>query len=429
MDEITVDKFSSTRNVTVLHCTVENQGAVPDLSTFANCTPEFMKDSWFKSIYLSNIFIIIAIGGIGNLLTLLSVPYVFVRYPVTRYKFPWLQNPMTILILHLSLCDFLYCTLGLPFITLPTLYGYFPYSKRVCRLTSLLRNLNAYSEFLTIACIALLRFKGLIKERFALPQTGNGFETPLRMIILCLLIWILSFVIISPRVFGVKEPDFGGFGYNPVGLCNVVHGTKYSPAGLVFSVGFAVPYCILVNLSYVVLACVIKQRARSNSLDRHRAHFDKATKMLMLLSISFLVFSGPLTIKKWAGVYIKDEDVKNYITLISYSWYWWTYTVHFLVYSLCLEDFPKIYSLFLNDLLKPMALPEQATTTEPQPPFQLQIHPQTQPATPEGLELTENRNQPIQINNIFIYEQTLNTKNDSFNNLSRKQNVLRRNSV
>ena len=36
--------------------------AVPDLSTFANCTPEFMKDSWFKSIYLSNIFIIIAIG-------------------------------------------------------------------------------------------------------------------------------------------------------------------------------------------------------------------------------------------------------------------------------------------------------------------------------------------------------------------------------
>ena len=76
-----------------------------------------------------------------------------------------------------------------------------------------------------------------------------------------------------------------------------------------------------------------------------------------------------------------------------------------------------------------MALPEQATTTEPQPPFQLQIHPQTQPATPEGLELTENRNQPIQINTIFIYEQTLNTKNDSFNNLSRKQNVLRRNSV
>ena len=28
MDEITVDKFSSTRNVTVLHCTVENQGYV-----------------------------------------------------------------------------------------------------------------------------------------------------------------------------------------------------------------------------------------------------------------------------------------------------------------------------------------------------------------------------------------------------------------
>ena len=80
-------------------------------------------------------------------------------------------------------------------------------------------------------------------------------------------------------------------------------------------------------------------------------------------------------------------------------------------------------------MLKPLALPEQATTTEPQPQFQLQIHPQPQPADPEGLELTENRNQPIQINNIFIYEQTNNTKNESFNNISRKQNVLRRNSV
>ena len=49
------------------------------------------------------------------------------------------------------------------------------------------------------------------------------------------------------------------------------------------------------------------------------------TKRIVLNS-NLIFFS----VSEWAGVYIKDEDVKNYITLISYSWYWWTYTVHFL---------------------------------------------------------------------------------------------------
>ena len=45
------------------------------------------------------------------------------------------------------------------------------------------------------------------------------------------------------------------------------------------------------------------------------------------------VFNSDLiffSVSEWAREYIKDEDVKNYITLISYSWYWWTYTIHFL---------------------------------------------------------------------------------------------------
>ena len=85
------------------------------------------------------------------------VPLSNFRYPSTRFKYPWITNPITILILHLSFCDLLYCLFGLPFLTLPPLYGYFPFSKRTCRVTSLLRNLNAYAEFLTIALIALLR--------------------------------------------------------------------------------------------------------------------------------------------------------------------------------------------------------------------------------------------------------------------------------
>ncbi|XP_023347156.1 uncharacterized protein LOC111715981 [Eurytemora carolleeae] len=63
-----------------------------------NCTPGFLKDSWFKSFYLTNIFVIIAIGGIGNLLTIVSVCCVFLKNPSTRLKYPWIKNPLIILL-------------------------------------------------------------------------------------------------------------------------------------------------------------------------------------------------------------------------------------------------------------------------------------------------------------------------------------------
>ena len=46
-----------------------------------------------------------------------------IRYPD---KVPELKTSKAILIFHLSLTDFLYCTLGLPFIVATLYYGYFP---------------------------------------------------------------------------------------------------------------------------------------------------------------------------------------------------------------------------------------------------------------------------------------------------------------
>ena len=45
------------------------------------------------------------------------------RYPD---KFPEVSTSKAILILHLSLTDFLYCTLGLPLIVATLYHGYFP---------------------------------------------------------------------------------------------------------------------------------------------------------------------------------------------------------------------------------------------------------------------------------------------------------------
>ena len=50
-------------------------------------------------------------GGFGNLLTLLSIPYVRMKYGT---EFSLLQLNSVVLILHLSFTDLLYCLLGFP---------------------------------------------------------------------------------------------------------------------------------------------------------------------------------------------------------------------------------------------------------------------------------------------------------------------------
>ena len=91
-----------------------------------------------------------------------------IRYPD---RVPELKTSKAILIFHLSLTDFLYCTLGLPFIVATLHYGYFPYvegnffkkceieiscraSASLCSYSALVRNLIAYADFLTMAALS-----------------------------------------------------------------------------------------------------------------------------------------------------------------------------------------------------------------------------------------------------------------------------------
>ena len=51
------------------------------------------------------------------------------RYPDS---FPWLGGTSSVLILHLSLCDFLYCSTGLPVFLSIFINGYFTWVSSSC---------------------------------------------------------------------------------------------------------------------------------------------------------------------------------------------------------------------------------------------------------------------------------------------------------
>ena len=56
-------------------------------STIQNCVPNALKDSRIRNTMILNQFLILTIGGGGNLLTLISVPYAYYKY---QSSFPYL---------------------------------------------------------------------------------------------------------------------------------------------------------------------------------------------------------------------------------------------------------------------------------------------------------------------------------------------------
>merc|ERR1719450_283947 len=100
---------------------------------------------------LLNQLLIFIIGGLGNILTLVAIPYVKHKY---GSEFSLLQLSSVVLMLHLSVSDLLYAVLGLPNFIRVYLLRDGVIEEGSCYYPSLLRHLVAYVDFNTIGMIA-----------------------------------------------------------------------------------------------------------------------------------------------------------------------------------------------------------------------------------------------------------------------------------
>jgi hypothetical protein len=112
----------------VIECTLSGLG------NHTGCQPAGVAEH--RDLLAANMAAVILVGTVTNTLTLAALPYAIFRWlparpSVPRYpaQFPWLGGGSTVLLLHLSLCDFLYCTLGLPFLLSTLLHGHFEYGR------------------------------------------------------------------------------------------------------------------------------------------------------------------------------------------------------------------------------------------------------------------------------------------------------------
>ena len=114
-----------------------------------------------------------------------------------------------------------------------------------------MRDLIKYADFLTMAAIALTSSIGLI-----LPQLHRCIVGTPTAIGTCFVLWLLSFVIISPIVFGydLLGYNFGRFGWNAGGgRCDVIHleseeRSRFQGDGA-YVYGMAIP-CVVISIRY-----------------------------------------------------------------------------------------------------------------------------------------------------------------------------------
>ena len=282
-------------------------------SSSSSCMPH----SWSQDslVFVANICLIVVVGGLGNLLTLVAVPWAARNHPD---RFPHLYSLPTLLLLHLSLCDLLYLLLGLPMAITSSVLS----SNVFCDVATVVRNVVAVADFYTMAAIALTRSIGILQS---LGFREIVCKRKLSTLWTLVVIWVLSFLNNSFFIWSTLNM----FGYKIRAMI----------------IGVIVP-CFTTFISYLSAGLYLSYHlVKQNELTNHKSAI-KQTKLqvhLFVLTVSYLFFMIPMIVVDTGFV------TEEWVSKILYSVYWWMFCLNFIIYLVFIKDFQTIYGMFLRD--------------------------------------------------------------------------------
>ena len=260
---------------------------------------------YWRNIVLVNLILILVIGGPGNILTVIAIPYVRMRY---NRDFPRLRNTIAVLIVHLSVCDLMYMAIGFSHFIQVNILEHFPYSRDTCYHLALFRNWVAHADFYTIAAIASCvashtscwkcKATGTFKDH---PQHSLVFSHK-GLVVIILLIWVAALFTITWDIFHIHGTRFGwtGRAYG----CDTIHSVcteneigwhcVHWPKVLSY-----VSCSLVIVISYTV--CIrrfwIRERRSLSIYDVSSYGSERLTMkviaMWVVLSIFYMLFAGP----------------------------------------------------------------------------------------------------------------------------------------
>ena len=113
------------------------------------CLPEPLAEVrglLLRKLFLLNIFIVFLIGFFGNLITIATIINARRNHP---QEFTIFSHSSTPILIHLGICDILYCVVGLPSFAVIFHTGYFPLPNAPS-VNFPCRNVIVYTDFITL---------------------------------------------------------------------------------------------------------------------------------------------------------------------------------------------------------------------------------------------------------------------------------------
>eukprot|EP00092_Neocalanus_flemingeri_P095019 GFUD01120869.1.p1 GENE.GFUD01120869.1~~GFUD01120869.1.p1 ORF type:complete len:378 (-),score=51.70 GFUD01120869.1:73-1173(-) len=292
-----------------------------------------------------NQFVIFIIGGLGNILTLLAIPYVRLKY---GSQFSVLKLNSVVLILHLSVADLLYTLVGFPHFV----QVYF--SRECLQDARLCYFLVAYVDCNTIAMISCCVARHNLCRQCGGASLSHDDHDKIfggkRVYLVCLAIWVVSFLTILPEVMGYS----GVFAWtgSPYGCDTVCPSEGCSNIGPFISVINNIIFMILFYAVIVIKMCMKRHQVFGSEVTEFTSMLKSISLTLSILIAAYLAFLIPVVSSGWGLWPFKTSFLSYNAKAIIASIYWWMYGINFFIYLLSSSRIREAYRTFIKDMWK-----------------------------------------------------------------------------
>jgi len=277
-----------------------------------------------------NQIVIMIISIIGNLVTLLAIPYVRKNY---ASEFSILQFNSVVLVLHLSLCDLLYALVGFPHLIQVYWTGSNIYEDNICYFLGVFRNLVAYADFNTIAVIACCVARQNLCRRCEENRSSHDEHDLIfggkRVYLVCIGIWVTSFVVLLHPILGITER----FGWTASAYgCDTINTTNTcSNVGPFYN--HIINFCavIIFYSAYLIKIARMRDKVFPSDVSKYNELSLTISTTLLILTICYLAFLVPVAVFETcnpAGVLAPSTSQRAVVA----SCYWWIYGVNVIIY-------------------------------------------------------------------------------------------------
>ncbi|XP_076328445.1 melanopsin-like [Tachypleus tridentatus] len=306
--------------------------------TQENCTPSVTEDYCIVGAFGASVVIILSI--VGNLAVIMTI--------ITTKK---LRTPSNMLILFMSINDFLFVVCVMPLYVDPILYGRWRFDNGkvgpVCLFNAYVGTFFQMTNLFILGVISFNRYITIVHPKNS--QKLLTMTTMLISIIICYLLPVLTFI-----------PSFAGFAKFEFNLqirrCNWNRVDSDVVINVFFFTGFFIPLILMV-FSYVKIFIVVHRSRnrvqhvhgptgsqKSRVSDNDTREF-KLTKMMAAIFIAYLITYLPCTILVLGHL---EFIVPRSLVLSSYIMLWSGSWINPVIYGLMNQRYRKAYRSMLN---------------------------------------------------------------------------------